>query len=39
MEEQNFVIIFGKNNSNIMGLYEDSYRLAVRQAISSLKMD
>lgn len=39
MEEQNFVLILGKNNSNIMGLYEDSYRLAVRQAISRLRMD
>lgn len=38
ISEQNFALILGQNNSNIMGLYEDSYRLALRQAISRIKL-
>ncbi|MGL4997912.1 MAG: hypothetical protein ACRC5T_02815, partial [Cetobacterium sp.] len=39
MSEQNFVIILGQHNSNLVGLYEDAYRLALRQAISRIKLN
>lgn len=38
ISQKNFVLVLGQHNSNTIGLYEDAYRLALRQAISRIQL-